>query len=179
MKKMVMGFVIVGVVTVVLGSAGFVYAQTTGPATTPTAQPGYGPMFGQGFSRGIGGGGRGMRGGMGMLANPATGNQTGFLHDEMIAALAQKLSMTVSDLNAQLAQGQTMAQIAAAKGYTADQFAALMTEARSQALDQAVKDGKITQAQADWMKQRGASRFGMGQGRFGNMDCPFFDQTNS
>ncbi len=175
MKRILMGLVMVGVVAVVLGSAGFVYAQATGPTAAPTAQPGYGPTTGQGFGRGMTGGGRGMRGGMGMMANPAAGTQTGFLHDEMIAAFAQKLGMTVEDLNAQLAQGQTVAQIAATKGYTADQFATLMTEARSQALAQAVKNGAITQAQADWMKQRGAGMMG---GRFGNMDCPYFDQTN-
>jgi hypothetical protein len=53
-----------------------------------------------------------------------------------------------------------------------------MIDARTQAIDQAVKDGKLTQAQADWMKQRGASGgmmggrgMGMrsaGQGQFAN-----------
>lgn len=174
MNKLVMGLVMVGVVAAALGGAGFVYAQSAGP-TTP--QPGYGQMMGQGAGRGMmAGGGHSLGGGMGRMANPSVGTQTGVLHDEMIAAFAQQLGLTVEDLNAQLAQGQTMAQIAAGKGYTAEQFAALMTEVRNQALDQAVKDGQITQDQANWMKQRGAS---IGRGRFGTMDCPFYDQTNS
>ncbi len=49
-----------------------------------------------------------------------------------------------------------MAQTAASKGRTAEQFAAMMADVRCQAIDQAFKDGKLTQAQADWMKQRGA-----------------------
>jgi hypothetical protein len=170
-----MGLVMVGVVAVILGTAGFVFAQSTGPTAAPTAQPGYGSRVGQSFGSGMMGAGRGMRGGMGMMGSPAAGTQTGFMHAEMMAAFAQKLGLTVTDLNAQLAQGQTMAQIAAAKGYTAEQFTSLMTEVRSQTLDQAVTNGQITQAQADWMKQRGAGMMG---GSFGNMDCPFFDQTN-
>jgi hypothetical protein len=82
-----------------------------------------------------------------------------------------------------------MAQIAASKGLTAEQFTALMTDARTQAIDQAVKDGKLTQAQADWMKQRGAAAYGgmMGAGRGRGMGwngagnpaaCPFFSQAN-
>ena len=133
--------------------------------------------------------GRGTRGGM--MGNAAgTVDQDGPMHDEMMAAFAQKLGISVDDLNARLAKGETMAQIAASKGFTADQFTALMTEARAQAIDQAVKNSTLTQAQADWMKQRGAGGMmgngqnmggrgmrGAGQGQFTNPNCPH-TQTN-
>jgi hypothetical protein len=123
-----------------------------------------------------------MRGGM-MGAN-AAGTQDGLMHDEMIAAYAQKLGLTVEDLNTRLANGETMSQVALSQGLTAEQFTALMVDARSQALDQAVKNGTLTQVQADWMKQRGAGQMmggrgmrGAGQGQGANPDCPYLSQT--
>jgi hypothetical protein len=68
-----------------------------------------------------------------------------------------------------------------------------MTDARTQAIDQAVKAGTLTQAQADWMKTRGgamnnggmmgAGQRGAGRGMRGNgtgdpATCPYFNQTN-
>ena len=117
-----------------------------------------------------------------MGQNSASGTQDGLLHDEMIDAFAQKLGISVDDLNAHLAKGETMAQIASSKGLTVDQFRTLMKDARSQAIDQAVKNGTLTQAQADWMKQRGAGIMGGGRGMGGNdgdQDCPYYRQTNS
>jgi len=59
-----------------------------------------------------------------------------------------------------------------------------MTGARSQALDRAVKDGTLTQEQADWMKQRvagngcgGRGMRGAGQRQFANPDCPYYQTT--
>lgn len=163
MNKFVIGFVIVAVA---LGTAGYVYAQA--------------PVPGSGNGPGLLGG----RGGR--MGNRAAGAQTGLLHDEMIPAFAQKLGIPVDELNARLAKGKTMSQIASSKGLTADQFSTLMTDARSQAGDQAVKNGELTQAQADWMKQRGAGIMkggrgrgarGTGQGQFANTDYPYY-QTN-
>ncbi len=172
-KKALLGLVLAGLVVAVLGTASLVHAQSIGPTGAQTPQALYGPGMGYGP-------GRGARGGMGFFGNSAAGAQTGFMHDEMIAAFAQKLGMSPADLNALLAQGQTLAQVAASKGYSAEQFAALWSEARGLALDQAVKDGKITQAQADWMKLRGAGRRGgmMGGGRAGVLGCPYFSQTS-
>jgi hypothetical protein len=170
MNKTVLSIVIVAVIAVALGTAGFVYAQT------PTPQnPGFG--FGNGMS------GRGPHGGMGQ--NGMAG-QEGLMHDEMVAAFAEKLGLPADELEARLDKGETMAQIASSKGLTAEQFTTLMTEARSQAVDQAVKDGKLTQVQANWMKQHGAGA-GMGagrgmratgQGQFANPNCPYYSQTN-
>jgi hypothetical protein len=93
----------------------------------------------------------------------------------------------VDDLNARLAKGETMAQIAYSKGLTVDQFRTLMADVRSQAIDQAVKNGTLTEAQADWMKQRGGGMTGAGmmggrgrgmrgtgQGQSTNPACPYY-----
>ena len=173
MNKTLLSIVIVAVVAIALGTAGFVYAQAPTPQT---------PVPGSGYGQGMMGG-RGARGGM--MNQNATGTQDGLLHDEMIAVYAQKLGISVEDLNARLAKGETMAQISSSKGLTADQFTTLMADARSQAIDQAVKDGTLTQAQADWMNQRGGGMAnggrgmrGNGQGRNANPDCPYYPQTN-
>ena len=161
MNKFVIGFVIVAVLAVALGTAGYVYAQ----APVPSSGTGTGMMGGRG----------------GRMGNQAAGAQTGPLHDEMIAVFAQKLGISVDELNASLAKGETMAQIAYSKGLITDQFTTLMTDARTQAIDQAVKNGELTQTQADWMKTRGAGMagsgrgmWGNGQGRNANTDCPYY-----
>jgi hypothetical protein len=176
MKKLVISIAVIAVVAVALGTAGLVYAQASTPPAPGTGY-GYGMMNGQGMRGGMGAG-MGIRNGVGQTA---AGTQSGFMHDEMIAAFADKLGISVDDLNAQLASGKTMSQIASEKGLTADQFRTLMLDARSQALDQAVKDGTLTQAQADWMKTRGQGMMGAGrgmrgtgQGQFANPNCPYY-----
>jgi hypothetical protein len=163
MNKFFVSIAIVAVIAIVLGTASPVYAQTPAPQ-----RPGSGSGYGFGM-----GGGRGM----GMRAN-GIGTHDGFMHDEMIAAFAQKLGISASDLEAQLDKGETVAQIAVSKGLTFEQFRTLMTEGRAQAIDQAVKGGKLTQQQADWMKQRGA---GMGfrgaNGQCANPACPYNTPT--
>ena len=157
MKKFIFSLVVVATLAVAfLGTTGFVYAQAPVPPTPQT--PGSGPVAG-----------RGMRGG----AGAATAG-TGYLQSDMDAAFAQKLGISVADLNARIAKGETVAQIAASKGYNYEQFRTLMTEARNQAVAQAAASGKITQPQADWMKQRSANMpggYGMAQQ---NGDCPYF-----
>ena len=168
MKKLVFAIAIVATLVVALLSTGNVYAQATTPPQTP----------GAGYGRG---GGRG--------AGMGAANGEGILHDEMISVYAQEVGITVDDLNARLANGETMAQIAAAQGLTAEQFTALMADARAQAVDQAVKDGTLTQEQVDWMKTRGAAARGMGAGRGAGRgmrgagtgdpaNCPYFTQAD-
>jgi hypothetical protein len=159
MNKIVLSVVIIAVLAVALfGVTETVFAQTS----TPQA-PGFGP--------GMMGGRGGPRGGQGF------NGQEGFLHDEMVAAFAAKLGISASDLDARLDKGETIGQIAYAQGMTAEQFNTMWQDARNQAIDQAVKNGKITQQQADWMKQRstGAAGWGgRGGGRGGfNGNCPY------
>jgi len=173
MNKILLSIALVTVVVVALGSAGFVYAQSTTPPT---------PVPGTSYNAQMGG--HGIRGGM-WNQNGAAGTQTGLLHDAMISVFAEKLGFTVDELNSRLANGETMAQIAAAEGLSVDEFRILMIEARTQAIDQAVQDGTLTQEQADWMKLRGvrmaAGLYGMrgaGMGGSVNPDCPYLNQTN-
>ncbi len=91
------------------------------------------------------------------------------MSEYMHAALADKLGLTVEELEAKVAEGVTAWQIAEAQGLTVEEFQALMLEARTEALTQMVADGVITQEQADWMSQRGAGRMG-GRGGCPNMD---------
>jgi hypothetical protein len=177
MKKFVLAFVVLATLVVALISTGQVAAQGPAPAS-PQA-------LGTGVGNGGPMGGRGARGG-----NAAAGftGVEGLLHDGMLAVFAQELDVPVADLNARLANGETIAQIAAEKGLSAEQFSALMADARGQAIDQAVADGTLTQEQADWLKTRGAqgnggmagargTRGGRGANA-GSADCPYFPQAN-
>lgn len=153
MKKILLILALVGATAFAFGFTGNVMAQAGDP---PTVEPGFGP----------GGMGRGIRGGM----MGARGDGNGFMHDAVTAALADKLSIPVDDLNARLESGETMYDIAVENGMTLEDFRAVMTDARASALEAAVAAGTITQEQADWMKERGAGRMG-GRGGFAG-NCP-------
>ena len=167
MNKSVILLVIVAVVTLALGTASVAYAQS------PTQAPGTGTgwMGGRGSQSGLGG------------ANTLTGE--GILHDYMVAAYADLLNISAADLEVRLDSGETMAQIALSEGLTIDQFRTMMVEARTQAIDQALNDGVLTQDQADWMSQRGAGRMangggmrGGGQGQYADPNCLYYNPTN-
>ncbi len=119
----------------------------------------------------------GMMGGRGMMGYRDDDNRYGFMHDEMTAALAEKLGMSATDLQSRLDKGESFTQIAESKGFTGEKYTTLLTEAHTSALDQAVKDGKVTQEQADWMKQRGGWMLG-GRGGFDGQDCPCIDENS-
>jgi hypothetical protein len=172
MKKIILTMVLVAVVAVTLASVGMANAQ--GPAQTS-------------------GTGTGLTGGRGSRGGSSGGNamvDESILHDYLIAAYAQKLNIPAADLETRLNNGETMAQIAVAQGFTIEQTRTLMVEARTQAIDQALKDGKLTQEQADWMKQistrqmaggqtgGGRGMRGSGQGQFANSSCLNYNQTN-
>ena len=67
-------------------------------------------------------------------------------------AAASKLGMTSQDLMKELRQGKTLADVAKEKSVTLDDLKAAMVKAVGDQIDQAVKDGKLTQAQADQLK---------------------------
>lgn len=92
---------------------------------------------------------------------PMTGG--GVLHTYMTAEWAKVLNLSVDEINSRLASGQTMYQIALDAGVKAEEFYSLMTTVRANAIAAAVKDGILTQAQADWMNQM-HSRMGYGAG---------------
>ena len=129
---------------------------------------GYGPngmMGGRGFNRGFG-----MMGERGF----GSGQEYGVMHNYMISAFASAVGLTVDEVNTRLGNGETLTAIANAQGFTGDKLTTLITQVRQAALDQAVKDGVITQAQADTMLQHMNQYSGEGFGPgFGN--CPMWD----
>jgi hypothetical protein len=111
----------------------------------------YGPlMMGEWSRPGMMGGwyGPGMRGGYyggGWMAD---------YRDEMHAAVAEALGLSVEELDAAMAEGQTMWQIAEEQGVDPEVIRDAMQDAREEAINQAVADGVLTQEQADWMLGR-------------------------
>ncbi|MEN9936112.1 MAG: hypothetical protein RLZZ387_2691 [Chloroflexota bacterium] len=107
-------------------------------------------------------GGRGGRGGHGAMGGPGKGALAG-VHQAMIDAAAQQLGLTSADLVTQLRGGQTLAQLAQAKGVTEQSVTDAALAAAKAQLDAAVTAGTITQAQADaaytHLQQKGAQLF--------------------
>ncbi len=133
-------FLIAGAViaTLILGVAGFAYAQTqTPPVNVPNS-------FGPGRSGNFGG----------MMGRWNQTGSSGVMHDYMIDAAASKLGISADTLQNELNSGKTMWQVAQAQGLTEEQFRTAMAEAAKDAAAKMVADGVITQAQADGLVQR-------------------------
>ena len=157
MKNMILGAL---VALLVVGVVGGVYVATV---SAQTPQPPEQPVpFGGGFM------GRGMMGVNQM-------GEDGFMHDAMIALLAEKTGLSVEVLEQRLTDGETMYEIAVEAGLTVDDVKALMVEARDTALADAVAAGMLTQEQADWMKERMSGGFTGRQVE----GMPCFDDTDS
>ena len=82
--------------------------------------------------------------------------------------------MSITDFDAQEAAGKSWSEIAVAHGKTEAQAEALLQTAYSQSIDQALADGKITQAQAGALSAAAAptlANVGVpGHGQPGGMD---------
>lgn len=136
MKKALLVSLVLVAAVFAFGSVSTVHASSDTPAT-PANTANYG----------FGGNG-------GMMGAGIGGTQQGLLHDEMVSVVAEKLGISVDDLNARITNGETLYTIALAEGLTADEVQTLMLDARTQAIDLAVANGDLTQAQADLMKTR-------------------------
>jgi polyhydroxyalkanoate synthesis regulator phasin len=73
----------------------------------------------------------------------------GLGHFEQLDAAADYLGITEAQLQADLAAGKTLAQVAEDRGKSVDGLIQAMTDAAKERLDAAVTAGRITQAQAD------------------------------
>jgi hypothetical protein len=196
MKKFLLIGLIVGLVLVLVGGGGVVYARVVGndnnaKVTLNTAQnqnknvvP-YGPhgMMGENYPYGPGGmmqqygyGPGGMMGGRGYNFDQGKG----LLHDYVISAFAKAIGLTIDQVSTRLANGETLRDIAIAQGTAVADLPALANQVRKDALNQAVADGVLTQTQADNMLQRMENNpgFGFGPG-FGFQDCPMWDNDES
>jgi hypothetical protein len=69
--------------------------------------------------------------------------------NSLVAVAAKVLGMEQTALVAELNTGKTIAQVAQAKGVALDKIVTAFVQPHVEWLTQAVKDGKITQAQAD------------------------------
>jgi hypothetical protein len=93
-------------------------------------------------------------------------NGDGPLHTFMVVEWAKKLDLNVNDINNRLAAGESMYDIALSAGVTAEEFPAVMTEVRTNAVNAGVAANVITQEQADWMLSHN-----QGGGMHGNGNC--------
>jgi hypothetical protein len=101
-------------------------AQGVGPGGRPGVGPGGGP------------GGGGHRGGFGRLGGDLT-------------TAAKTLGMTEAELRTALGNGKSLATLAKEKKVSVDTLVDALTTAAKAGLAQAVKDGRMTQVQADEM----------------------------
>ncbi len=180
MKKTLFAFAFFATLIVALVTTGAVSAQGNSPTTPQTPGTGYG-RGGMMVGRGVG--------------TPI--NLEGILHDTLVTIYAQELGLSVDEINTRLDSGETLAEIASAAGLTPEQISALISDARAQAIEQAVSDGLLTQEQADWLNSRptmqmgdpvssrmstqmgGRSARGTGLATRGTMlqDCPYYQTT--
>ena len=96
--------------------------------------------------------GGGMTGGRGMMQGGV--GAYGPMHDYVEQALAAKLGLTEEQVEAELAAGKPMYQIALDHGIKQEDLTAFLTDIHTTAFAAAVKDGVMTQEQADFMLQR-------------------------
>lgn len=164
MFKKVLSFgLVLAVLVATFSVVGAAYAQDQTP-TVPENTYGAGTM-----------GRQGKQGGMTGRWNTASAGQAGangLLQDYMQVVVASVFGMTPEELQAAQDAGKTMWDLVEEQGMTQEQFAAKMLEARTQALEQAVADGVITQEQADWMSSR-MSQMWQGTGGGPCMDGDF------
>lgn len=102
MKKSLIAVLVAVLLIGVVGAAGSVFAQ----ASTPE-----GFVPGQGY---------------GNMAQLQLEDGTGIYHDELLATFSEALGITVEDLEARIAAGETLVQIALSKGMTFEDIKALM-----------------------------------------------------
>ena len=93
--------------------------------------------------------------GSGQVSRGMMGGAGGFGYDSvMLPSLAKALGLTEEQLQAEFKAGKSALDIAKAKGISAEKLQADFLAAHKVALQQLVKDGKLTQAQADAMQDR-------------------------
>ncbi len=127
-KLLVTGLVVALVAALLATTAAF--AQGPQPPATP--------QYGQGY-------GRSADGGHGM------GFRFGASGHSLVDIVAQVTGLEKADIIAELQSGDTFAQVAEANGKTAQDLVNAFVADRETVLDQAVADGRLTQAAADTM----------------------------
>lgn len=91
--------------------------------------------------------------GRGKAANPLNDVRVA-VNTAAVDAAARTLGMTGGDLTTALRGGKTLLDLAREKNVDVARLRTAIADAQKAALDQAVRDGKLTQAQADALKAR-------------------------
>jgi hypothetical protein len=171
-KVLIIGITIVAVIA--LGNVLLVSAQGGTQPNTACPVSGYTCPFSGTMPYGAGGmmgRGRMPRGGMqGMMRGgaytntmPMHGAMMGMhnsmmgangLHEQVWTAVAKELGMTYAELNTATQNGQTVAELAEAKGVSLDALKIAAQAAMKASFVDLVKQGVMTQEQADWMLDR-------------------------
>ena len=151
-KVLIIAITIVAVIA--LGNVLLVSAQGgTQPNQPTTVCPvsGYTCPFSGTMPYGVPGGMMGGRGMMGMHSAMMGANG---MHEQVWTAVAKKLSLTYAELNTALQNGQTVEQLAQAKGISLDELKTVALDTMRASFTELVKQGVMTQQQADWMLDR-------------------------
>jgi hypothetical protein len=143
---------------------------------------GYGPG---GMMRGYGYGPGGMMQGYGYGPGGMMGRRgldvvrgEGPMHEYMLSAFAEAVDLTTQEVETRLEAGETFKEIALAQGIAEADLPDLLVQVHTTALNAAVTDGLITQAQADLMLEHMNNYMGQGFGpgfKSGFDGCPMFD----
>jgi hypothetical protein len=150
----VAGIAVIVVLALAVLGVGFVFAQQ--PTQILWGSFGPGGMMGNGNGMM---GGAGMMGGYGQDGNGAGWmngmhqwmTATGGMHTLVWDRLAEALGLTTDELDAELASGKTLAQIAEEQGVSQDELSVTLETAVQAGLEKAVAEGVLTQEQADAM----------------------------
>jgi hypothetical protein len=178
--KLIAGTVVVAVLAA--GGAAFAAVKLTSTshtATVPVVTVPYGNGVG---SYGLGGGrmgGRGFGGGLGSDEGGGPGFGFRRFFGGGMKAAASYLGLSASQLQSDLQNGETIAQIAKSQGKSLDGLVAAMTAGVKNALSTAVSEGVLTQPEANEISSRLAARMkdmangiraprGSGAGSFGS-----------
>ncbi len=156
MKKVL----IIGVTIVAVIALGNVLLASAQGSNWPWQQNGTCPVTGTTcpYTGTVPFGGRGMMSGSGMMGG--FGNMAGMhnammgangMHVQVWTAVAQKLGMTYDQLTQATQNGQTIAQLAAAKNVSLNELKDAAEAAIKASLADLVKQGVMTQEQANWM----------------------------
>jgi hypothetical protein len=150
-KVLIIGVTIVAVIA--LGNVLLVSAQgNTQPNPSNTACPMSGytcPFSGTMPHGGFGG----MMGGNHAQMHSAMMGANG-MHEQVWTAVARKLGLTYAELNTALQNGKTVAQLAQDKGVSLEALKTAALDAMKASFAELVKQGAMTQEQADWMLDR-------------------------
>lgn len=156
---------VVIIAALALAGTGLTWAQSM----TPWGGNGYGMMGnGEGMMNG-----RNRMTGVDMNAMHQWMAASGGMHTTVWGGLAETLGLTPDELNAELAGGKTLTQIAEARGVSQEQLTGTLETAIRAGLAQAVTDGALTQEQADQMLGTMSSNFGWMFTHMGNLGGGF------